>query len=98
LIEWVEFHSLNLLGRQMKQAGVPFYPEFNDFLPSGRRDRATSYTFAVRRSIKDIVEALGVPHTEIDLILANGESVNSSYHVQQDDGGVPSTTSRQISA
>jgi uncharacterized protein with PIN domain len=34
--------------------------------------------------VKDLVEGLGVPHTEIDLILVNGRSVDFGYHL--DDG------------
>ncbi len=32
-----------------------------------------------------MIEALGVPHTEVEIILANGESVNFSYQVQSGD-------------
>ncbi len=41
--------------------------------------------FKGKRSIKDMVEALGVPHTEIDLILANGKSVDFSYILTDGD-------------
>lgn len=36
-------------------------------------------------SVKDLIEALGVPHTEVDLVLANGESVDFSYRVKDGD-------------
>jgi hypothetical protein len=39
----------------------------------------------LKRSIKDIIEALGVPHTEVDLILANGNSVGFDYHPSPGD-------------
>ncbi len=32
-----------------------------------------------------MVESLGIPHTEIDLILVNGQSVDFKYHVQDAD-------------
>src|SRR5260370_17033229 len=32
-----------------------------------------------------MMEALGVPHTEVDLFLANGQSVDFSYRVQNGD-------------
>jgi uncharacterized protein len=35
--------------------------------------------------VKDLIEAVGVPHPEIDLILANGESVDFGYQVQDGD-------------
>jgi hypothetical protein len=69
----------------MKQAYVRFYAELNDLLPLWRRGRTTAYAFEVSGSVKDVIEALGVPHTEVDLILANGESVDFDYRVQHGD-------------
>jgi uncharacterized protein with PIN domain len=69
----------------MKQAEIRFYAELNDFLAPWRRSRTTSYGFDVSGSVKDLIEALGVPHTEVDLVLANGESVDFSYRVKNGD-------------
>ncbi len=69
----------------MKQAEVRFYAELNDFLPPHRRGRMTAYAFEVSGSVKDMIEALGVPHTEVDLILVNGESEDFSYRVRAGD-------------
>ena len=52
-----------------------FYEELNDFLPPGRRRADFAYSVAGTRSVKDAIEAIGVPHTEIDLILVDGKSV-----------------------
>ena len=52
-----------------------FYEELNDFLPADRRKRSFPYHFRGTPSVKDTVEAIGVPHTEVDLVLVNGESV-----------------------
>jgi len=41
--------------------------------------------FDVSSSVKDLVESCGVPHTEIDLVLANSVSVNFSYLVRDGD-------------
>ncbi len=62
-----------------------FYEELNDFLPPHRRKREFAITFRSQNSIKDMIESVGVPHTEIDLILVNGQSVDFSYIVQPDD-------------
>lgn len=62
-----------------------FYEELNDFLPAAKRKVVFKYYFTYRQSIKDAIEALGVPHTEVDLILVNGESVNFSYPLQHQD-------------
>jgi uncharacterized protein with PIN domain len=52
-----------------------FYEELNDFLPPERRRSTFAYSVAGTRSVKDAIEAIGVPHTEIDLILVDGQSV-----------------------
>lgn len=62
-----------------------FYEELNDFLTPEKRKITFLHTCARAASIKDVIESLGVPHTEIDLILVNGESVDFSYQVQADD-------------
>jgi hypothetical protein len=62
-----------------------FYEELNDFLPKHRRKTDFEATFKGKRSIKDMIEALGVPHTEIDLILVNGNSVDFNYILQAED-------------
>ncbi len=69
----------------MNQADFRFYAELNDFLPPGQRMREFTYTFVNNPAIKDAIEALGIPHTEVDLILVNGQSVNFSYLLQHRD-------------
>jgi uncharacterized protein with PIN domain len=67
------------------QAHFRFYAELNDFLPPHKRQRTFNHSFEVSPSVKDSIEALGVPHTEVDLILVNGHSVDFSYLVQNGD-------------
>lgn len=62
-----------------------FYEELNDFLPPARRKVRFIHEFQRRASIKDMIEALGVPHTEIDLILVNGRSVDFTHIVRDGD-------------
>jgi uncharacterized protein len=52
-----------------------FYEELNDFLPEARRKRDFEWRFRGTPSVKDTIEAIGVPHTEIDLVLVDGRSV-----------------------
>jgi len=68
-----------------KVARFRFYEELNDFLPSSKRKKPFSYQFNGNPSIKDAIEAEGVPHTEVDLILINGISVGFDYHLQHGD-------------
>jgi hypothetical protein len=67
------------------RASFRFYAELNDFLPPERRMVSFDHEFQRPGSVKDMVEAIGVPHTEVDLILVNGESVDFSYLVQGGD-------------
>ncbi|MGD2073765.1 MAG: Mut7-C RNAse domain-containing protein [Gammaproteobacteria bacterium] len=69
----------------MAVAYFRFYEELNDFLPPARRKVEFSHCFSRRASIKDMIEAFGVPHPEIELILVNGRSVGFSYIVQDGD-------------
>ena len=62
-----------------------FYGSLNDFLPISRRQRGFRYLVRGNPAIKDTIEALGVPHPEVELILANGQSVDFSYSLQDSD-------------
>ncbi len=62
-----------------------FYEELNDFLVPEKRKLCFSHTIMQTTTVKDLVESLGVPHTEIDLILVNGKSVDFSYLIQHHD-------------
>ncbi len=67
----------------MGQADFRFYAQLNDFLPRGKL--GATYHFEQPTSIKHMIEALGVPHTEVRLILANGQPVDFSYIVRDGD-------------
>ncbi len=64
---------------------VRYYEELNDFLPREKRKKDIELTYAGRRSVKDLIESMKVPHVEVDLILANGSSVDFSYPVKDGD-------------
>ena len=59
----------------MVTATFRFYEELNDFLAPDRRKREFSVPCARAATTKHMIEALGVPHTEVELIVVNGESV-----------------------
>jgi uncharacterized protein with PIN domain len=66
----------------MKHARFRFYAELNDFLPPARRGVTFPVELHGGPSVKDVIESLGIPHTEIDLVLADGESVDFSWRVR----------------
>jgi uncharacterized protein with PIN domain len=69
----------------MVAATFRFYEELNDFLAPQRRKQAFTVSCAQAATTKHMIEALGVPHTEVELILVNGESVDFSYLLQDGD-------------
>jgi uncharacterized protein len=62
-----------------------FYEELNDFLPPSQCKREFPYAFPGTPSVKHVVESIGVPHPEVDLILANGRSVDFGYRLRDGD-------------
>src|SRR5262245_38355411 len=69
----------------MPRATFRFYAELNDFLPPERRGVSFPYDYIDQASVKDRIESFGVPHTEVDLVLANGEPVAFAYRVRDGD-------------
>jgi uncharacterized protein with PIN domain len=69
----------------LAQALFRFYAELNDFLPVERRFVEFAQDFLDIATVKDRIESLGVPHTEVDLILVNGNPVDFTYRVADGD-------------
>ena len=65
-------------------ATLRVYGELNDFLAPASRQTTVELAFDRGTTVKDFIESRGVPHTEIDLVLVNGESVD--FHRQLVDG------------
>ncbi len=63
----------------MHKIYLRFYEELNDFLPEEKKKKRFTHNFIDRTSVKDLIESLGIPHTEVDMILVNGKSVNFKY-------------------
>jgi uncharacterized protein with PIN domain len=62
-----------------------FYAQLNDFLPPSRRGRRFEHRLTTPASVKDTIEAVGVPHPEVDLILVNGDAADFARRVEGDD-------------
>jgi uncharacterized protein with PIN domain len=69
----------------MSETYLSFFGELNAFLPAEKRQIAIPFRLNGPVAAKHPIEALGVPHTEVDLILANESSVDFSYLVQPGD-------------
>lgn len=69
------------VGRDAVIAHFRFYVELNDFLAPALRQRRFSRACSRDASVKHMIEAFGVPHTEVDLILVNDEPVDFSHRL-----------------
>lgn len=67
------------------RAWFRFYAELNDHLAPDQQYQTIERSFFVPGAVKDAIESFGVPHTEVELILINGESANFSHMVRDGD-------------
>jgi len=69
----------------MAQATFRFYEELNDFLAPRHRWHDFDRSCARAATVRHEIEALGVPHTEVELVLVNGESVGFEWIIRDGD-------------
>jgi uncharacterized protein len=69
----------------MNRADFRFYAELNDFLAPERRFTSSPFSFYTSTSVKDAIESFGVPHTEVDLVLVNGDPVDFGCGLRDGD-------------
>ena len=62
-----------------------FYAELADFLPRALRGRSFERAVAAHETVKHIIEALGVPHTEVGVLLVNGETAGMDWRLEAKD-------------
>ena len=62
--------------RPSATATLRFYAELNDFLPPDRQQRDLTLPFVAPAPVRHLIELAGVPHTEVEVILLDGESVD----------------------
>jgi uncharacterized protein len=62
-----------------------FHKSLNDFLPAIKRNSWINYSFQGISSVKDAIEAIGVPHPEVDVILVHNSSVDFAYRIKEND-------------
>ena len=61
------------------------YAELNDLVKPDAQYTVLRRPFQPHQTVKDVVEAAGIPHTEVDLVLINGESVGFDHRPRQGD-------------
>jgi uncharacterized protein with PIN domain len=68
--------------RPSRFAEFRFYGELNDFLSAEQKQVGFHSPFYGNPSVKDTIQAIGVPHTAIDLILVDGRPVDFSHSLR----------------
>jgi uncharacterized protein len=66
----------------VKRVTVRLYGALNDFVPPARRGAELTHAFTGSPSVKDLLESLGVPHPELDVVLRDGEPVGLGARVE----------------
>lgn len=69
----------------MATATIHFFGNLNDFLPPDQKGRALVFPLIEPTAVKHPIEALGVPHPEVDAILVNREPVDFAYRLADAD-------------
>jgi uncharacterized protein with PIN domain len=69
----------------MSEITITFMGELNDFISLQDKFKLISYSISFPSSIKDVIESLGVPHPEVDLIIVNNQAVDFSYQITDGD-------------
>ncbi|POX77285.1 Mut7-C RNAse domain-containing protein [Mycobacterium kansasii] len=64
---------------------VRAYAELNDFVDPESRGLTVRRPFRSHQTVKDVLEAMGIPHTEVDLILVNGQPADFSHRPSAGD-------------
>ena len=67
--------------RPQRSAEFRFYEELNDFLPAARRKVGFMQHFHGTPAVRDVIQAIGVPHTAVDLVLVDGRSVTFGHRL-----------------
>lgn len=62
-----------------------FYAELNDFLPLHRRQKEFEEWFKTPICVGDTLVSLGIPFSEVDLVLVNGQSVDMKQGLKEND-------------
>jgi uncharacterized protein len=67
------------------KVSIRIYEELNSYLPPDKQKRDSILTITADISVKQLIEKLRIPISQIDLILVNGKSVGAEYQVNDGD-------------
>ncbi len=64
---------------------VRCYAELNDFIRESRRQKAFILSLKTSLTVAEVIELLGIPLAEVDLVLVNSEPAERRYRVRNGD-------------
>jgi len=64
---------------------VRCYAELNDFLPEDRKQMDFEISIKTPETVAEVVESLGIPLSEVDLVLVNSLPVERSHRIFRND-------------
>jgi uncharacterized protein len=73
-------------GERTFRVTLTFHDDLVLFVKRADRNRPITRALNHKASVKDVIEACGVPHPEVDLIIANGRPVGFSFPLDADAG------------
>jgi len=71
--------------KMQNKATFLFHNELNVFLSQKKKNTKVEYQYRNSPSVKDSIEAIGVPHPEVAVILVNNQPVNFDYKISNHD-------------
>jgi uncharacterized protein with PIN domain len=77
--------ALDTFPHIMPHAYLRFHGDLNDLLMAAQRHNLIAYVLNGDQSVKHAVESLGVPHPEVEAIVANGRGVDFDYLLRPND-------------
>jgi len=75
----------NQENKLLKNISFRCYAELNDFIPESKRYKQFSARLKTPITVDEAIESLGIPFSEIDLILVNSQPVSRNHRLYEKD-------------
>ena len=80
---------MNIAGKniksKIKNITIRCFAELNDFLPAEKRQKSFSLSVKEPVTISEVIQMLGIPLSEVDLVTVNSKPVSRSYKLLDKD-------------
>ncbi len=69
----------------LKTISIRCYAELNDFLPPERKQKDFTLPVKTPARVAEVIESIGIPLSEVDLVLVNNQPADPSHRVHHED-------------